>query len=218
MRLKSIFMKLCTYTKLLFIIFFFFIWSPRAFALAGFAERDAILHYNNFADISWGYPSDACSGYSPYGQYCFYLIEKNTLSRPFNQALQKISISENSSSPFVLMKSTEGRWIIYDLELKGILFENDDFEPALEKWTNWGFQRVTFANATNLSDYFQETEKSKAKNRMDTGELFWLLVVIIFYLPWKFWLAVSFVLLLMLGVYIHELYSSSRPKSYGRIS
>lgn len=205
-------MKFCIFIKLFFVILFSLILSSKVFALAGFSELDSILRYNNFADINWGHPSDACRGYSPYGQYCFYLIEKNSIANPFNGALQKISIPDSLNKTFILMESTEGRWIIYDLELKGILFESDNVGLALKKWKKLGLPQIEFANAINLSNYFQETEESKEKNKISWNDFFLLLFGIIFYLHWKFWLAISLVFLLLLGVYIYERHYSSRSK------
>lgn len=200
-------MKSSIFIKLLLATSFFLIWSVQVFALAGFSEINSILHYNNFADIMWAHPSDACS---PYGHYCFYLIEKNKIDHPFNGALQKMSIPAGQDSPFVFMESMRDQWIIYDLELKGILFESDDFESAYQKWKDWSFPQLEFVNATNLSDYFQETEESKEKNKTNWSEVLLWFIVFIFYFHWKFWFGASLVFLLILGVHIHERYYSLR--------
>jgi len=214
MKLKSMLMKPYTFIKLIFVVFLLLIWNQKAFAMAGFSELDSTLHYNNFADISWGHPSDKCYGYSTYGQYCFYLIEKNTTTSPFHGAIQKISIPKHLNDPFILMESTEGGWIIYDLGLQGVIFESDDFELAVKKWKDFGLPQVTFANATNLSDYFEETEESKEKNKMHWSEVCLWLIGIIFYLHWKFWLGMSLIFLLALVVYIRERSSSTNGTSH----
>lgn len=199
-------MKSSIFVKLLLTTLFFLTWNFKVFALAGFSEIDSVLHYNNLTDIMWGHPSDACS---PYGHYCFYLIEKNKIAHPFNTALQTINIPEDQNSNFVLIESMRNQWVIYDLGSKGIVFENDNFESALKKWEDLGFPQVTFANATNLSDYFVETEESKEKNKTHWSESLLWLILFIFYLHWKFWLVASLASLLILGIYIHERYYSS---------
>lgn len=195
MKLKSILMKPCISLKSFLIIFLFLLWIPKTFALAGFAENSSTLHYNNLADISWGHPSDACQGHYPYGQYCFYLIEKNNLSSPFQSSLQEITVPNDPDFPFVLMKSTKDYWMVYDLKEQGVMLESDDFESAFKKWEELGLPKMKFANSTDLSNFFQETEESKATNRMKWSEFFLLLFGLVFYLHWKFWLGMSIVLL-----------------------
>lgn len=193
-------MKSYPFIKLFFIILFL-AWSPKVFALAGFSELKSVLRYNNLADISWFHPGDGCS---PYGYNCFYLIEKNKTDHLLNTPLRKINIPKDKNSYFVFMESMKDQWIIYDLRSQKVVFESDNLELAFRKWNDLDLPSVEFADTANLSDYFQETEESKGKNKIDGSEIFFLLLGIIFYLHWKFWLVISIAFLCILGVYIHE--------------
>lgn len=160
----------------LFISFFivFAVWTncPKAYALAGLSESSSTFHYNDFADLSWGHPSDGCTEIeTEYGsQYCFYLQPTKHGEELLQQwgGLQKISIPTSKEEPIVLIQSRwHDHWTVYNTETAEVYLETENFEEALQKWKSFGFEKPSFANARNLSRYFEETEESKVKNAVD---------------------------------------------------
>jgi hypothetical protein len=144
--------------------------TGQAFALAGLSERDSTLHYNAYANIDWGYPSDVCTPIvGAFGdQYCFHLLflSNGEQSRYGWGDLQVINIPSAWDVPWVLAQNrVDHEWMIFNIQTRELDSVTYSYQEALKKWTSMGLTEPEFANAANLSKYFEETEQSKQKHK-----------------------------------------------------
>ena len=130
-----------------------------AFALAGIAERISFFHYNNFATIERGHPSDICSGPD---KWCIaFRKDGHQDFKDIEFSFKQVSIPTNSAIPyFVGQRLFEDSWLVYDLQKEQILIIDIDYSKVIDAWYSLGLAQPTYVNARNTRELLNETEDS----------------------------------------------------------
>ncbi len=151
----------------------FFVWSilplflvllpSFAFALAGFAEKSSVFHYNDFTDIFRGHPSDMCPGAT---QWCLDFERKEARwFKGINSTFEKINVPPDRKTPFIIGQlSSDSNWLVYDLGKEKILISHPDYEKAIHVWNSLGMKEPIYVTPHNTRDLLTETEESSRSN------------------------------------------------------
>jgi hypothetical protein len=130
-----------------------------AFALAGLAEHTSVFHYNDFALIVLGHPSDICSGAS---NRCLALERGNHGDyEGIDSTFAEISGPVGEPVPYIIGRlSRDDQWIVYDLDSERVLFSAKGRGNALGYWKELGLAEPVYLTPGNIKRHLSETRES----------------------------------------------------------
>ncbi len=173
----------------IFLALLFCLISSKAFALAGIAERSSYFHYNDYAQVERGHPSDTCTGKT---KWCLGLSKKNLRGlRGINSSFEELSVPPDSASPYFIGRLSENdHWLVYDLQQESIILEHPNYKNALDTWRSLKQKDPIFVNVKNTRDLLFETEESIDRRwKMDLFLWFFFGVLPLSIFAIMFWLA-----------------------------
>ncbi len=130
-----------------------------AFGLAGMAERSSLFHYNDFAGIERGYPSDICSGTT---KWCLDLYREGPRDfKGIDSTFKQLNVPPDRATPYIIgQRSSDGIWLVYDLQKEQILIADFDYRKVIDIWRSLGFAQPVYVNARNTRELLSETHDS----------------------------------------------------------
>ena len=130
-----------------------------AFALAGIAERTSFFHYNDFAQIQRGHPSDICSGAT---NWCLALRREGHQDfKGIRSTFEKLNIPSDGRSPYLVgQRSSDNFWLVYDLKQEEVIVSDASHQKVIDVWRSLGLPQPSYVNARNTRELLLETEKS----------------------------------------------------------
>ena len=129
-------------------------------ATAGFAETHSELHYNHLATLHWIHPGDGCDS----GRYCFTLEKKENRYHFFRDlyvSLRKINVPEDDGPLILAQASSDGTWLVYDLDAEQYLVRSVPYETALRTWVASGRKPPRLADAQEGAVGLSQTGRSR---------------------------------------------------------
>ncbi len=135
-----------------------------ALALAGIAESSSSFHYNDFAQIERGHPSDLCSGGGEWGKWCLAFRKERFASfKSLDSTFTQVSVPSDHATPYFIGQSAlDDRWVIYDLQQEVFIVRDADYPSAISSWRTLGLVEPSFVNARNTREMLIETDDSVA--------------------------------------------------------
>jgi hypothetical protein len=130
-----------------------------AFALAGFAERTSVFHFNDYTFVERGHPSDTCSGPT---NWCLKLSREGYRDfKDIESTFSEINVPPDNKTPLIIGRlSSNDDWLVYDLQEEKILISHPDYKQAIEIWYSLGMEQPTYVNSLNTRDLLTETKDS----------------------------------------------------------
>ncbi len=183
-----------------------FLLSPTlAHALAGFAERSSTYHYNHYAKIERGHPSDLCMGEN---KWCLRLVQVSGDSfEKIDTTFNALNVPEDTSSPYLFgHRYDDSQWVIYDLKNAVPIHESQMKADAMQAWLALGQAAPLFIDARNTDQYLTETKES-IQTRQATELNLWFMFTLV---P----LSIMSLFLVGLSYQSYKQYQSSEHKRY----
>jgi hypothetical protein len=136
-----------------------FLLPSLAFALAGIAESTSRFHYNDYAQIERGHPSDLCRGPT---KWCLALIREEFHEfENLESSFEEINVPGKSAGPYVIgRRSLDNHWLAYDLKRERLLIADPDYDKVIETWLSLGLDPPVYVNAHNTREMLTETRDS----------------------------------------------------------
>jgi len=130
-----------------------------AFALAGIAESSSFFHFNDYAKIERGHPSDLCHGPS---KWCLGLLRDDYRSfEGVDFTFEEINTPSDQTTPYIIgRRSTDNHWLVYDLKQERLLINDADYDKVIEAWLSLGLTQPIYVDAHNTRELLTETRDS----------------------------------------------------------
>ena len=146
-----------------------------ALALAGIGERDTTFHYNKYSKVSWQHPGQFCIRDNDTSDLrCLELIRDSYEDfKGLESSLEEINVPLDEASPYIIARrSSDSKWLVYDLEKEHYLIKGVSYNEALAVWQSLELLEPDFVDSINPEKFLHETVTSK-KRRLKFEFMLW---------------------------------------------
>ncbi len=157
--------NLIKYQILASIVLLIFIPS-NALALAGIGEHDTTFHYNKYTQVRLEHPGQFCIRDGDRSDlHCLKFVRESYEDfKGLESSLEEINVPIDESSPFIIARrSSDSKWLIYDLEIEQHLIRGVSYNEALTLWLSMNLFEPNFVDTINPEKFLHETAASKKR-------------------------------------------------------
>ncbi len=137
-----------------------------ALALAGIGEHDTTFHFNQYTQVSWQHPGQFCIRDGDRSDLrCLEFVREGSEDfKDLESSLEEINVPTDESSPFIIARrSSDSKWLVYDLENEHHLIRGVSYNEALNLWQSLNLFEPNFVDTINPEKFLRETAESKKR-------------------------------------------------------